>query len=579
MLAGSLIGWKRGKDAMAKGWAALVALLGAVVLAIVATTPPGPAPADAPATSFSATRAMADVRAIGHAPHPTGSFGNAAVRTYLIARLDSMGLEVATISGRMSAQAKRRLDGWRQTAAPAPPLTDIVAILPGRDRALPAVLLMAHHDSVWGSPAAADDSAGVASVLETIRAIRAGGQPRRDVMVLFTDGEELGLEGAKAFFATDPRRAHVGVVINLETRGGGGRASMFETGSGNGAMMDLFAHAVRRPVATSLSVFVYKKLPNSTDLTIAKQRGLPGFNFAFIGRSNLYHSPLATPDALDQGALQDMGRQTLDLARALADAPMLPGRAADRTFFDAYGLFFVSYPTALGWAFLAIGAFGYAVAAWRRTAVGELLKGAGMLVALLLVAAAWLYLVNMVSIGFGANNHYYDRLAAIPRLQVQALLVCLAAFLTIRRWLPSRVGSIAGAAIPLLLLALVIQVVAPTASYPLAVPLMLGGLALAIDRYAGRSAGIAATIIAAMLGVGYMLGLGFFLMQAVGPGMPMVAAIPLAVCAVLILPLMPEPRRALTMAAALLVIATGVALWVLLDPVAPSVAVYSDTKK
>ena len=82
---------------------------------------------------------MADVRAIGHAPHPTGSFGNAAVRTYLIARLDSMGLEVATISGRMSAQAKRRLDGWRQTAAPAPPLTDIVAILPGRDRALPAV--------------------------------------------------------------------------------------------------------------------------------------------------------------------------------------------------------------------------------------------------------------------------------------------------------------------------------------------------------------------------------------------------------------------------------------------------------
>jgi len=564
---------------MTRWWAALIALAGAVILAIVATTPPAPVSADAPATAFSAARAMGDVYAVGGAPHPTGSFNNAAVRAYLIARLDSMGLEVATASGRMSPQAKNRLDGWRKAIEPAPPLTNIVAILPGRDRAQPAVLLMAHHDSVWGSPAAADDGAGVASVLETIRAIKAGGQPRRDVMVLLTDGEELGLEGAKAFFATDPRRAHVGVIVNLETRGGGGRATMFETGSDNGAMMDLFGRAVRRPVSTSLSVFIYKKLPNSTDLTVAKKLGYPGFNFAFIGRAGLYHSPLATPDALDQGALQDMGRQTLDLTRALADAPTLPGRAADRTFFDAYGLVFVSYPAALGWLFLAIGALGYAAAAWRRATVGEVAKGTGLLLALIVVAMAWLYLVNMVSIGFGANNHYYDRLAAIPRLQVQALLVCLAAFLTIRRWLPSRAGSIAGAAIPLLVLGVVMQAMAPTASYPFAVPLMLGGVALAIDRYVGRSVGIAATIVAAMLGVGYMLGFAFFLLQAVGPGMPMVAAIPLAISAVLMLPLMPEPRRALMAAAALLALATGIALWVLLDPVAPSAAMYNDTKK
>jgi hypothetical protein len=563
---------------MKRWWAALVALVGAVLLAIVATTPPGPAPAGAVSTGFSASRAMADIRAIGRAPHPTGSAEDARVRDYLIARLKGLGLEVATATGTMSPLAKKRLDGWRKTAEPAPPLTNIVGVLPGSDRALPAVLLMAHHDTVWGSPGAADDSAGVASVLETVRAIRAGGQPRRDVMVLLTDGEELGLEGATAFFANDPRRAHVGVIVNLETRGGGGRAAMFETGADNGAMMDLFGRAVRRPVATSLSVFVYKKLPNSTDLTVAKKLGYPGFNFAFIGRSRLYHSPLATPDALDQGALQDMGRQTLDLARALADAPALPGKAEDRTFFDAYGLFFVSYPAGLGWLFLALGALGYGAAAWRRATLGEVVKGAGMLVALVIVAAVWLYIVNGISGAWGKVN-YYDRLAAIPRLQAQALLVCLAAFVTIRRWLPSRVGSVAGAAIPLLALGVVMQAMAPTASYLFAVPLMLGGVALAIDRYAGRSAGIAAAIVAAMLGVGYMLGLGFFLMQAVGPGMPMVAAVPLAISAVLMLPLTPEPRRASMVAAALLVVATGIALWVLLDPVAPSVAVYSDTKK
>ena len=328
-------------------------------------------------TAFSATRAMADVRVVGRAPHVTGSVEDAQVRAHLIARLQSMGLAVATTEAAMSPAAAKRLSDWSKSTV-TPPLTNIVAILPGRDRTLPAVLLMAHHDSVWGSPGAADDGAGVASILETVRAIRASGQPpQRDLMVLLTDGEELGLEGAKAFFASDPRRGHVGVIVNLETRGGGGRASMFETGSDNGAMMTLFGQSVSRPVGTSLSVFIYKKLPNSTDYTVAKKLGVPGFNFAFIGRPGLYHSPLATPEALDQGALQDMGRQVLDLTRGLLAAPALPGKAPDRVFFDAFGLFFVSYSTACGWLILALGAAGYAVAAWRRATRERGCEGGG----------------------------------------------------------------------------------------------------------------------------------------------------------------------------------------------------------
>lgn len=560
---------------MRNWWALLITMAGAVVLAIIATTPPGPVPAAAPATAFSATRAMNDIRAIGHAPHPTGSVEDGRVRAYLVGRLQGMGLEVATTQSRMDAVGAKRLADWSKSKV-TPPLSNIIAILPGRDRTQPAVLLMAHHDSVWGSPGAADDSAGVASILETVRAIKATGQPQRDLMVVFSDGEELGLEGAKTFFAGDPRRTHVGVIVNLETRGGGGRANMFETGTQNGAMMRLFGQSVVRPVSTSLSIFIYNKLPNSTDYTVAKKLGVPGFNFAFIGRPELYHSPLATPDALDQGALQDMGRQVLDLTRGLLAASELPGKAPDRVFFDAFGLFLVSYPAGLGWLILGLGAVGYGIAAWRRSTIGEVAKGAGALVALILVAVAGLYIVNVVSGSLGKIN-YYDRLAAIPRLQVQALLVCLAVIVMMRRWLPSRVGTIAGAAVPLMALGLLAQIAAPTAAYPFAVPLMLGGLALAVDRLAGRSVGVGATIVAAMLGVGYMLGFGFFLMQAVGPGMPMIVAIPLAISTVLLLPLLPaiEKRRAIIVVAALLVVATGIALWVLLDPIAPSVAVYS----
>ena len=343
-------------------WAGLLAALAiALLLTVVATTPPGPAPADAPATSFSAERAMAEIRAIAARPHPAGSPEHARVRAVLLARLQALGLQTATRTFPISARGAAALK--RQGGAGTPALHNIIGRLPGRDPTLPAVVLMAHYDSVVGSPGAPDDAAGVAAILETVRALQAQGRPLRDVIVLLTDGEELGLEGAAAFFRADPLARRTGVVVNAEARGGGGRTSMFETGADNGGMMRLFGEAVHRPVATSLSVFVYKLLPNNTDLTRAIQAGAPGFNFAFVGRPGLYHSPLATPDALDRGAVQDMGRQLLDLSRGLANASALPGPEADATFFDLFGLVFLRYPPAWGWLPLlaAAGLF-----AWGR---------------------------------------------------------------------------------------------------------------------------------------------------------------------------------------------------------------------
>ena len=57
---------------------------------------------------------MADVRVIGRAPHPTGSAEDAAVRAYLVARLQSMGLEVATATGAMDAAGAETARGLEQ---------------------------------------------------------------------------------------------------------------------------------------------------------------------------------------------------------------------------------------------------------------------------------------------------------------------------------------------------------------------------------------------------------------------------------------------------------------------------------
>lgn len=563
-----------------KSWTnLLVAIAGALLLAIFATTTPWPAPADAPASDFSATRAMTDVRAIGSKPHPTGSAEDAQVRAYLAQRLQSLGMTVSAINAPMSEHGKMRLDAWRGSKAPAPQAVSLLATLPGRDPAKPALLLMAHHDTVWGSPGAADDTAGVAAILEVVRAIRADGQPDRTLMVLFTDGEELGLEGAAEFFAADPNRSRVGVVVNLEARGGGGRASMFETGANNGAMIDLFARSVRRPVGTSLSVFVYNNLPNYTDYTRAKQLGVPGFNFAFIGRPGLYHSPLATPDALDQGSLQDIGRQTVDLSRGLLAAPALPGAAPDVVFYDVFGLIFLAYPAWIGWLILAVAAGAYGYAAWGVTTLREVRRGVGAALALVVVGAVLLFAGNALSIGSGPLN-YYDRLAAIPRLEIQAVLLCLVASTLVAGMLLNRrpvIVLLPAIALPWLLIAVLAQVLAPTAAFPLQIPLLCGGIGAAVARWRPGAIGNWAMTAAAVIGLGYMLTLGHQLFQAMGQDLPALMVIPLSLGSMLLLPLFLriERPRAMKEAAVLAVLAVGIALWVRLDPVAASAAVYS----
>jgi hypothetical protein len=564
-----------------KTWTKLLAAIaGAILLAAFAITTPAPAPADAPATAFSATRAMEDVREIARAPHPTGSAESARVVAYLAQRLRSLGMEVTTSSGPISEDARKHLDSWRGSEAPAPDAVNLIATLPGRDPGKPAVLLMAHHDSVWGSPGAADDAAGVAAILETVRAIRASGaQPERTLMVLFTDAEELGLDGAKHFFAQEAVRAQVGVIVNLEARGGGGRASMFETGNANGAMIDLLARSVSRPVGTSLSVFVYNMMPNSTDYTVAKRQGVPGFNFGFAGRPGLYHSPLATPNALDQGSLQDIGRQALDLARGLLAAPELPGPAPDRVFYDLFGLVLLAYAGWIGWLILAVAVAAYAYAGRGVTTLRELGRGAGATLALIAVSGLFLFLGNLAS-GADGKVNYYDRLAAIPRLEVQALLLCLAALALIAALLLHRralAGLMPAVAAPLLLLAVLAQATAPTAAFPLQIPLLLGGIGAGAMRWRGEAAGGWVAVGAAAVGGGYLLTLGHLLFQAVGPDMPFVMVLPLILGAPLLLPLFPrvERPRAMIAAGALGTLALAIALWVRFDAVAASAAVYS----
>ena len=398
-----------------------VALIAGFLIFYFNTVTPRPAPLDAPAADFSASRAMVDIRAMGSTPHVLGSPEDAEVRDYLVARMTALGLSPHVEHGASFEAHGSVVSGGA--------VDNVIGVLPGRDRNAPALAFMAHHDSVRGSPGAADDTAGVASALEMIRAIETKGTPDRDVMLVITDGEEAGLLGARAFFEQSPLAAHVGYVINMETRGGGGLVQMFETASDNGGDIGLYRRTAERPQSNALTVFVYKHMQNDTDFTVAKAHGKVGLNYAFIGRQFDYHSPSSTPDVLDQGSLQHMGSQILPTAEALAFGP-LPARAPDVIYGNVPGGLTLVYPAWGGWLVL-IGAGGLiALGAWRaRTrdefVFADMARGMGASLYVLFAGVAVLELVRRAT-GVGAGwMPYRPILARFPLFELMMLAAAL----------------------------------------------------------------------------------------------------------------------------------------------------------
>ena len=104
----------------------------------------------------------------------------------------------------------------------------LVAKIPGTNPT-GAVLMVAHYDSAPSGPGAGDDAASVAAIIEAIRALKTEPAARNDLIVLFTDGEELGLLGAKGFVETQPALSNIKVVLNFEMRGDHGPSMMFQT--------------------------------------------------------------------------------------------------------------------------------------------------------------------------------------------------------------------------------------------------------------------------------------------------------------------------------------------------------------
>jgi hypothetical protein len=429
-------------------WGLFAALVLALAVAALSLQTPRPRPIDAPPETFSAGRAMIDIREIAQRPHPLGTADHARVQALLIQRMTALGLEVSAQKGPLSPQAVRRIERAGLSLEPeALAAVNLIGVLPGSDPALPAVALMAHYDTTSRSPGAADDTTGVAAILETVRALKARGPAPRTLVVLLTDAEELNLDGARIFWGGHPLRDRIGAVVNLEARGGGGRAMMFETGPGNAQTIALFAESAGRAeggvTSNALAVLVYGLMPNGTDFTLPRERGVQGINLAFIGRPEQYHSPASTPEALDQGSVQHIGAQALEMTDALLRAPNLPVATRDAVYADLFGRVVLRHPPAWGWGVLLAG-LGLWLAAVLRTRRLASVNGAGLTEADIgrgALDGLWFLSAGVVvahavralsgSLTAGSSESYYVLLARLPWMEAGVALGVLAVALAL----------------------------------------------------------------------------------------------------------------------------------------------------
>jgi len=493
------------------------------VLVVVGVTPFGvspPAPERSAAEGFSAGRALPLLREIAAAPRPIGSDAAARARDDILARLAALHLAPHKQTASAVSAQNGRVAGT---------VSNVVARLPGRDPSR-AVLLVAHYDSVPVAAGAADDGGGVVTLLETARALAAGPRPRNDVIFLFTDGEERGLLGARAFLREDPWAYGVGVVLNFDSPGSSSPVLMYETSPGNGLLVREFVACAPHPYTSSLMYEVSRRLPIQSDFRPFVAAGVPGMSFGALDGPAYDHTAYDSLASFHAGSLQHEGDTALALVRRFGALDLWDLHREDVVYFDVVGGLAVVYGRGLVLPFAALAAALFAVAvavAARRRLLS--LRGLGLAVpatasvlgvALLVMAVVWgMYRTAYEQRIWSQTGVVISDFYRLGLVLLAAAVIAAAYELLLRRLRP---WELAVAALFWWLVgAAAVAVIFPGASYLLTWPLAgaslgLVGAVLLGDRALHSVAGVAVTLAGAAPGVVLMSSATYLLLMSAG---------------------------------------------------------------
>ncbi len=300
-------------------------------------------PATADASIFSGERAYQQLQILlaEDRPHSVDSQANRVVEKRLIQQIRNLGYQEQIQEAYTCHNF--RSDGQRLGFSRCANVRNIIVHIPGTQTGK-GILLSSHYDSVPAAPGASDAGAALASLLEIARLLTLENPARNNITLLFNEGEETGLLGAKAFMEQHPLAKNLQVAINIEARGTTSRGVLFETGEDSAWLIKHYADTTPAPLSSSLFYEIYKVLPNDTDLTVFKQHGLQGINFAHADNEPHYHTPLDKLDNLDVGSLQHHGDNVWGVLEQIKEVDLNDIVLGNLVYTDVLGLVLVQWP-------------------------------------------------------------------------------------------------------------------------------------------------------------------------------------------------------------------------------------------
>ncbi|MCL2061263.1 MAG: M28 family peptidase [Firmicutes bacterium] len=262
-------------------------------------------------------------------------------------------------------------------------------------------------DAVY--PATTDAGVPVVAMLEVMRyAAQPANRVKNDVIFLISDGEEVGLRGAKAFMqefidnGIDPRD-RIGLVANFEATGTSGTLLMFETGAHAAASVRAFAPILGNVYTNSLTAWIYDGMPNVTDLTEYKEHDLAGLNFANVGSGQNYHTPYDNMENLSEALLRQNMNTVLSMYQHFGnfDFEKISGETR-LVYFNFYNWGLISFPVFVLYIFFALMLLGLVAALvlnrkkLTKSAVLKTLKAIGIVFGCIVAAIGVAYLFSYI---------------------------------------------------------------------------------------------------------------------------------------------------------------------------------------
>ena len=276
-----------------------------------------PSPKDVDAEGFSSARVVKDLEVIAQEPHSVAHpEARDRLLNYLTERLEKLGGNPQTYVYPNITSRKYTFDA-KNLLAEFPPLK--------ASSDTTYLLMMAHHDSRYPwklmgdtvtALGAVDDGYGLGIILESIhQALKYRKEWNQGIKVLFTDAEEVDLQGMKAAHQYNKEIFdNVGLILNIEARGPFGPALLFETSPGNERLVKLYADHARYPFGYSITNMVYQQMPNGTDFNIVRD-SIAGFNFSPVQDINHYHTDLDNIHNISEKTIQHYGEQIMPLMK------------------------------------------------------------------------------------------------------------------------------------------------------------------------------------------------------------------------------------------------------------------------